>query len=397
MLPVTAAAYYKRKTDPDELPPELEVALSEFHANGGSIRTYYTTPLFYGRAGAERRSRHRGRHRRPLSVARPSGSADAARRKSTGTQHRSAAGTRRAAAERRVRSGLALDRPARTGDRAGARSSRLGDDGQHHHRAGAETSIPGGPSTVGARRSGRHHGGAHAAGTRAPRACRGNKSFTRRPTTCASIRKPESATVRRGSTTRPLASGWSRGFACGLRRRQPAPRAGNAVQHRAGRAVASDALKPARSPGPARSNTCASLWSGVNADRDRAAGHLLEPDHRRKQRRRRPGIPAAGDVGRARDLRARSRGGRPLGSVAAASTISQRSTPTPTRESTSTPHAMRARFSSTRSPGRCSSATASAAGFRLRDIASGRASFAPEEESPATFPRGRSRPSPPRR
>ena len=48
VLPVTAAAYYKRKTDPDELPPELEVALSEFHANGGSIRTYYTTPLFTG-------------------------------------------------------------------------------------------------------------------------------------------------------------------------------------------------------------------------------------------------------------------------------------------------------------------------------------------------------------
>jgi predicted phage baseplate assembly protein len=48
VLPVTAAAHYKRKTDPDELPPELEVALSEFHANGGAIRTYFTTPLFTG-------------------------------------------------------------------------------------------------------------------------------------------------------------------------------------------------------------------------------------------------------------------------------------------------------------------------------------------------------------
>ena len=48
VLPVSAAAHYKRKTDPNELPPQLEVALSEFHANGGSIRTYYTTPLFTG-------------------------------------------------------------------------------------------------------------------------------------------------------------------------------------------------------------------------------------------------------------------------------------------------------------------------------------------------------------
>src|SRR6185436_18945801 len=48
VLPVTTAAHYKRKTGPGELPPELEAALSEFHADGGSIRTYYTTPLFTG-------------------------------------------------------------------------------------------------------------------------------------------------------------------------------------------------------------------------------------------------------------------------------------------------------------------------------------------------------------
>ena len=46
VLPITAAAHYKRKSGPNELPPELEVALSEFHANGGAISTYYTTPLF---------------------------------------------------------------------------------------------------------------------------------------------------------------------------------------------------------------------------------------------------------------------------------------------------------------------------------------------------------------
>ncbi len=48
VLPITAVAHYKRTTGPDELPPELEVALSEFHANGGAIRTYYTTPIFGG-------------------------------------------------------------------------------------------------------------------------------------------------------------------------------------------------------------------------------------------------------------------------------------------------------------------------------------------------------------
>jgi predicted phage baseplate assembly protein len=46
VLPVTAAAYYKRTTDPESLPPELAAALSEFHANGGLISAYYTTPLF---------------------------------------------------------------------------------------------------------------------------------------------------------------------------------------------------------------------------------------------------------------------------------------------------------------------------------------------------------------
>jgi predicted phage baseplate assembly protein len=48
VLPVTAVAHYKRTAGADDLPPELEVALSEFHANGGSIRTYYTTPIFGG-------------------------------------------------------------------------------------------------------------------------------------------------------------------------------------------------------------------------------------------------------------------------------------------------------------------------------------------------------------
>src|SRR5678815_1395666 len=53
VLPVTAVAHYKRKTSPADLPPELEVALSEFHANGGAITTYFTTPLFTGASGAE--------------------------------------------------------------------------------------------------------------------------------------------------------------------------------------------------------------------------------------------------------------------------------------------------------------------------------------------------------
>src|SRR3954447_7688851 len=42
VLPISAAAHYKRKTGANELPPELEVALSQFHANGGAISTYYT-------------------------------------------------------------------------------------------------------------------------------------------------------------------------------------------------------------------------------------------------------------------------------------------------------------------------------------------------------------------
>lgn len=46
VLPVTAAPHYKRTSAAGELPAEIEVALSEFHANGGSIRTYYTTPIF---------------------------------------------------------------------------------------------------------------------------------------------------------------------------------------------------------------------------------------------------------------------------------------------------------------------------------------------------------------
>jgi predicted phage baseplate assembly protein len=46
VLPITAAAHYKRTTAPNELPPELEAALSEFHADGGAIRTYFTTALF---------------------------------------------------------------------------------------------------------------------------------------------------------------------------------------------------------------------------------------------------------------------------------------------------------------------------------------------------------------
>ena len=46
VLPVSAAAYYKRRTEANELPPELEVALSEFHADGGPIHTYFTTPVF---------------------------------------------------------------------------------------------------------------------------------------------------------------------------------------------------------------------------------------------------------------------------------------------------------------------------------------------------------------
>src|SRR6476661_6659107 len=46
VLPISAAAHYKRKTCAEELPPELEVAPSQFHANGGAISAYYTTPLF---------------------------------------------------------------------------------------------------------------------------------------------------------------------------------------------------------------------------------------------------------------------------------------------------------------------------------------------------------------
>jgi predicted phage baseplate assembly protein len=48
VLPVTAAAHYKRKSGPEELPRELEAALSDFHAGGAAISTYFTTPLFAG-------------------------------------------------------------------------------------------------------------------------------------------------------------------------------------------------------------------------------------------------------------------------------------------------------------------------------------------------------------
>src|SRR5262245_40109485 len=39
VLPLTAIAYYKRPSNPDDLPPELEQALSDFHAGGGAVRT----------------------------------------------------------------------------------------------------------------------------------------------------------------------------------------------------------------------------------------------------------------------------------------------------------------------------------------------------------------------
>jgi hypothetical protein len=48
VLPITAAAYYKRKTTENEVPLEIEQALAEFHAGGASIHTYFTTPLFAG-------------------------------------------------------------------------------------------------------------------------------------------------------------------------------------------------------------------------------------------------------------------------------------------------------------------------------------------------------------
>lgn len=46
VLPITTAVYYKRKAAPGDVPTEVEAALSDFHANGGAISTYYTTPLF---------------------------------------------------------------------------------------------------------------------------------------------------------------------------------------------------------------------------------------------------------------------------------------------------------------------------------------------------------------
>jgi predicted phage baseplate assembly protein len=52
VLPITTAAYYKRKAAAADVAPEVEAALSEFHANGGAITTYYTTALFAPGAGA---------------------------------------------------------------------------------------------------------------------------------------------------------------------------------------------------------------------------------------------------------------------------------------------------------------------------------------------------------
>ena len=45
-LPITGAAYYKRRSGDGDVPAELEVALADFHANGAAISTYFTTPLF---------------------------------------------------------------------------------------------------------------------------------------------------------------------------------------------------------------------------------------------------------------------------------------------------------------------------------------------------------------
>ena len=42
VLPVSGAAYYKRRSAAGDLPPQLEQALSEFHADGGAISTYFT-------------------------------------------------------------------------------------------------------------------------------------------------------------------------------------------------------------------------------------------------------------------------------------------------------------------------------------------------------------------
>jgi predicted phage baseplate assembly protein len=48
VVPLTGAVHYKRPADTNAVPPEVEAALSEFHANGAAIRTYFTTPLFAG-------------------------------------------------------------------------------------------------------------------------------------------------------------------------------------------------------------------------------------------------------------------------------------------------------------------------------------------------------------
>jgi predicted phage baseplate assembly protein len=46
VLPVSAVAYRKRAATADDLPPDVESALSDFYANGAPIRTYFTTALF---------------------------------------------------------------------------------------------------------------------------------------------------------------------------------------------------------------------------------------------------------------------------------------------------------------------------------------------------------------
>jgi predicted phage baseplate assembly protein len=47
-LPIGAAVYYKRRSADGDLPPDLETALSDFHAGGSAITTYFTSPLFSG-------------------------------------------------------------------------------------------------------------------------------------------------------------------------------------------------------------------------------------------------------------------------------------------------------------------------------------------------------------
>jgi predicted phage baseplate assembly protein len=46
VLPVTAAAYYKRITGPNEIPSQVLQALADFHVGGAAVKGYVTTPLF---------------------------------------------------------------------------------------------------------------------------------------------------------------------------------------------------------------------------------------------------------------------------------------------------------------------------------------------------------------